>query len=84
MDLETARFAGEHEGASLWLARGNDVAGVCLLVHVDDTDWASSCGGAAGPGTISGQTWTFIVVPDAGIAPAGYTAVSENVYTPTR
>jgi len=79
------RFLGEHEGTSLWLARGADTETpgleVCLLAYPDDTNWALGCGGA-GQIELGGAAGSFTVVPDGQTPPGGLTAITPNVYAP--
>lgn len=80
-DLATARFAGEHDGTSLWLTRGNDSSAVCLLAYQDESTWLLGCGGQNGPVGINGIVGAFMTVPDGVPGPDGATKISENVYT---
>ncbi|MDH5132094.1 MULTISPECIES: hypothetical protein [unclassified Microbacterium] len=83
VDQATARFVGEGDGTSLWLARARDDAAACLLAYVDADTWVIGCGGNGAPFSIGGVTGTFTVVPDDAPAPDGMTRVSDNVYTTT-
>ncbi len=83
--LGSQRFVGEHEGTSLWLARGagEEAPGleVCLLAYPDDKNWALGCGGV-GELTLGGAAGSFTVVPDGQTPAGGLTAISPNVYAP--
>lgn len=79
-DLATARFAGEHDGTSLWLTRGNDSSAVCLLAYQDESTWLLGCGGQQGPVGVSGVVGDFTLVPNGVPGPDGATKISENVY----
>lgn len=79
-DLETARFVGEHDGSSLWLMRGKDNSGICLLAYRDESVWTLGCSSAGGQMGIGGLAGNFTVLPDGAPAPEGATQVSENVY----
>ncbi|MFJ6550452.1 hypothetical protein [Microbacterium sp. NPDC091676] len=81
VDQATARFVGEDEGTSLWLARARDDTSACLLAYADEESWVLGCGGDGAPFSLGGVTGTFTVVPDGAPAPEGMTRVSENVYT---
>ncbi len=81
VDQATARFVGEDEGTSLWLARARDDTSACLLAYGDEESWVLGCGGDGAPFSLGGVTGTFTVVPDGAPAPEGMTRVSENVYT---
>jgi hypothetical protein len=79
LDPDTIRWVGEHEGADLWLAAGKEDAGACLLIYPDGTDWSVACGrGLLQSSTAAGLS--FAVVPDGAMAPAGFEAVSRNVF----
>ncbi|QLD11234.1 hypothetical protein [Microbacterium oleivorans] len=83
--LGSQRFVGEHEGTSLWLARGagEEAPGleVCLLAYPDETNWAFGCGGADQL-ELRSVAGSFTVVPDGQTPPAGLTAITPNVYAP--
>ena len=81
VDQATARFVGEDEGTSLWLARARDDTSACLLAYADEESWVLGCGGGGALFSVGGMTGTFTVVPDGAPAPEGMTRVSENVYT---
>ncbi|RUQ07226.1 MULTISPECIES: hypothetical protein [unclassified Microbacterium] len=81
VDQATARFVGEDEGTSLWLARARDDASACLLAYADEESWVLGCGGGGALFSVGGMTGTFTVVPDGAPAPEGMTRISENVYT---
>lgn len=81
VDQATARFVGEDEGTSLWLARARDDASACLLAYADQESWVLGCGGDGASFSIGGIAGTFTVVPDGAPAPEGMARVSENVYT---
>lgn len=77
---ESARFAGEHEGVSLWLARGQERdALICLLAYRTDGDFVQGCSGLGGVRTSFGGG-TFEVVQDGIPGPEGAVRVSENLY----
>ncbi|WP_261165773.1 hypothetical protein [Microbacterium sp. Marseille-Q6965] len=78
-DFDSARAVGEHEGASLWIMRGEDPGSVCLLSYRDDEAWVVGCGGESGLVT-SGEAGHFVVVADGMPAPDGAVQISENVY----
>ncbi|MGM1018013.1 MAG: hypothetical protein ACQEW8_10795 [Actinomycetota bacterium] len=80
-DPASARSVGEHDGTSLWLARGTDEAGTCLLAYADEEAWVISCGGEGAPFVLGGVAGSFTVVPDGSVVPDGATEISENVYT---
>jgi hypothetical protein len=79
LDPDTIRWVGEHEGTDLWLAAGKEDADACLLIHPDGTDWSAACGGGLLQSTTAAGL-RFAVVPDGGTAPAGFEAVSRNVF----
>ncbi|MDQ0744148.1 hypothetical protein QFZ62_001456 [Clavibacter sp. B3I6] len=79
LDPDTIRWVGEHEGTDLWLAAGKEDLDACLLVYPDGTDWSVACGGGLLQSTTAAGL-TFAVVPDGGTAPAGFEAVSQNVF----
>lgn len=78
VDAATSHYVGEHEGTSLWLARGLENSPVCIVAYAEEEAWQIGCGGA--PATISGVTGTYEIVMDGAAAPAGAVKVSENVY----
>lgn len=79
LDLDSIRWVGEHDGTDLWLASGAEDHDACLLIYPDATDWVVACG--VGPMQSStGAGRTFAVVPDGATAPAGFEAVSRNVF----
>lgn len=79
IDVESARFVGEQDGASVWLARGEQPDTVCLVASEAD-DWVVSCGAEGGPMTVAGEPGKYVVVPDGAPAPENATELSDNVY----
>lgn len=80
-DPTSARFVGEEEGTSLWLARASDDTGTCLLAYVDEETWVLGCGGDGAPFRVGGIAGSFTVIPDGAHPPDGMAAISENVYS---
>lgn len=78
VDVESSRFVGEHEGASLWLAEGSEVSHICLVVVPESGAWSVGCG--VGAVRSDGAGGSFGVIADGQLAPKGATAISENVY----
>ena len=74
LDALTSRFVGEHNGTSLWLAKGEEANSACLVAQRGD-DWIIGCGGG-----MSGGPGSFEIYPDGAVVPEGATQVSENVY----
>lgn len=79
VDRDSIRWVGEHEGTDLWLAAGENDYGACLVIYPNATDWLVACGGGLMQSTTSGGL-EFAVVPDGGTVPAGFEAVSRNVF----
>lgn len=79
-DLDSARFVGRHENSSLWLMRGDDDSGVCLLAYLDEATWAIGCASDDGPMQVGGLAGSFTVIPDHAAAPENATQISGNVY----
>lgn len=79
IDTSTSRYAGEHEGTSLWIAEGQNEFPICLIAVSTSSDWAVACGGPSVVG-MSGLIGTYTVVPDGTPAPEHATRISENVY----
>lgn len=76
---DSARFVGEHDGVSVWLARSTESpAGVCLLAHESDRESIVGCGGDGIRVSFSGRT--FEAVSDAAPTPDAPVRVSANVY----
>ena len=76
VDVSTSRFVGEHDGASVWLARALDGSRVCLIADAGDEAWVVGCG----VGKVSGIAGSFEVQPDGMATPEGAERLSENVY----
>ena len=74
LDASTSRFVGEHDGTSLWLAKGEEAAPVCLVAQ-RGKDWIVGCGDRT-----SGGPGSFEIFPDGSLIPEDATKVSENVY----
>ena len=78
VDTATSRYVGEHDGVSLWVAKGTD-SPACLIAIADpDEEWGIACGGL--PTRLSSFGHTFELTPDGSPAPEGMTRISENVY----
>ncbi|PKI92950.1 hypothetical protein CW368_01230 [Actinomycetales bacterium SN12] len=82
IDFSTARYLGEHEGTSLWIAEGIKASSVCLVALFGDSEGSISCGGTSGVAT-QGQAGSFAVIPDNGFVPDNAMKISENVYAIT-
>ncbi|PPF60802.1 hypothetical protein C5C13_02575 [Clavibacter michiganensis] len=79
VDRDSLRWVGAHEGADLWLGVGEPGYDACLVIYPDGTDWLVTCGGALMESSTSAGL-KFAVVPDGGTVPAGFGAVSHNVF----
>jgi hypothetical protein len=80
IDRDTARYVGERDGTRLWLARGEEDLGVCLVVFPEFGDWVAGCGGGDLALGANGQREAYLVRPDIAPAPRNAERISENVY----
>ena len=78
VDVDSSRYVGEHEGVSLWVAKGTDSPACIVAITDPEDDWVVGCGGL--PTRISGSGHTFEIRADDSPAPEGMTRVSDNVY----
>ena len=64
VEPDSSRYVGEHNGASLWLAKGTtSPAETCLIAYADPDTWHVVCGVSPGLGA-RGTAGGFVVVPD--------------------
>lgn len=78
VDEPSSRYVGEHDGISLWVARGTESPACLVAVGEDADEWLVACGGL--PLRMSGLDHAFELRPDGAPAPEGGTRVSDNVY----
>ncbi|WP_447911785.1 hypothetical protein [Microbacterium phyllosphaerae] len=78
VDVDSSHYVGEHEGVSLWIAKGTDSPACIVAIADPEDDWVVGCGGL--PTRISGSGHTFEVRADDSPAPEGMTRISDNVY----
>jgi len=80
LEPTSSRFVGEHDGNALYLAKGKDANGICLLVYPDTAaDWVIGCGGSPEFG-VGGPSGGYIVRPDGAPAPQDYVEIATNVF----
>jgi hypothetical protein len=83
IDVDTARFVGEHDGVSLWLALAERPDTVCLVVYPNDQDWVTGCGAEGGPIGVGGPAGDYVLIPDGAPAPEDSSQLTDNVYVVT-
>ncbi|WP_404433886.1 hypothetical protein LG299_05100 [Microbacterium lacus] len=81
---DTARFVGEHDGVSLWLARAERPDIVCLIVYANDQDWVTGCGAEGGPIGVGGPSGGYVLSPDGAPTPDGSRQLTDNVDVVTK
>jgi hypothetical protein len=79
VDRDSIRWVGRYNGTDLWLAAGENNYDACLVTYTDSTNGLVACGGGLMQSTTSAGL-EFAVVPDGNPAPAGFEAVSQNVF----
>lgn len=84
LDLDSARWVGEHEGTELWLGLEADDMGICLVVYPDDERWVSGCSTAGEVIVSNGDGWDYRAHPDNADLPEGAIQVSRNVFVTQR
>ena len=78
---DTARFVGEHNETSLWLAWGVEGDSVCLVQYPNDGEWSASCNNAGGTmEVLSVDRERIVVVPDGAPVPDDAVVLTPNVY----
>lgn len=82
INFSTARYVGEHEGTSLWIAEGIEASSVCLVALFGDSEGSIACGGTSGVAS-QGPAGSFAVIPDGVPVPDNAMKISENVYAIT-
>lgn len=85
IDIESLRFAIEYEGDRLYLAKGADGMGICLLIDGPEDDGVSShCSGGSWVGAMGPGPYEYHVHPDGTPLPNDvYTDLTENISVKT-
>lgn len=85
IDVESLRFATEHEGDRLYLAKGSDGMGICLLIDGPRDDGVSSaCSGGSWVGAKGPGPHEYHVHSDGTPLPDDvYTDLTENISVKT-
>lgn len=76
---ESVRFAGEHDGVDLFLARSAENGGVCVVVYRSAEEWVTGCGGPQGSVGVSGMGVSVVVAPDGSPELDEGTPVGANI-----
>jgi hypothetical protein len=80
VEVESIRFAAEHDDERLYLARGVTADAICLVVVPRDPDgWSIGCGALGGLDSVQTPAGAYTIRIDGAPVPPGETELTANL-----